>query len=184
MMKMVKSILDWVGSIGIAFIIALLISTFVIQPSKVIGHSMDPTLHDNQFIFVSKLLHTFRYEPEYGDIVVIDSQVNRKRTIMDDLKDNALFKWLTHKQTRETYIKRVIGKPGDLIEIKNNQLYRNGKLVDEPYIKDKNWAPFDEEVFHVPEGHIFVLGDNRNMSKDSRMIGFIPLSHVLGKKIF
>jgi signal peptidase I len=180
-MKILNECWSWFRSIGIAFIIAFCFSVFVFQPFRVSGHSMDPTLHDKQFLFVTKLSHTFSYMPNYLDIVVIDSRVARKRSFKDDLLDFQLFHFFTSQTDHNFYVKRVIGKPGDTLEFKDHKVYRNGQALEEPYIKetmnytsDKKWV--------VPDQQIFVMGDNRNNSNDSRSIGFVPLDHVLGEK--
>lgn len=183
-MKNIKEIWDWIKALGLSFVVAMLITIFVFQPFKVEGHSMDPTLRDNERIYVSKLSHTFSYLPEYGDIVIIDSRVERKRTFRDDLTETPFFSLFTSKEEGRTfYVKRVIGKPGDVLEFKENKVIRNGEALDEPYIKetmqfvsDKKWV--------VPKDSVFVMGDNRNNSRDSRDIGFIPLDHIIGKKVF
>ncbi|GIP37385.1 signal peptidase I [Paenibacillus sp. J31TS4] len=182
-MKVWKEVWHWGSSLGIAFLLAMLIGVFVFQPTKVSGHSMDPTLRDNERVFVSKLSHTFSYEPDYNDIVILDSRVDRERTFRDDVLENGLLSLLSGKADEQIiFIKRVIGKAGDEIEFKDHKVYRNGEPLDEPYLNEpmtytssKKWV--------VPEGHVFVLGDNRNHSLDSRDIGYIPLSHVLGKKM-
>jgi signal peptidase I len=178
-----KKIWSWISTIGTAFIVSSIIGIFVFQPYKVDGHSMDPTLHDNERVYVSKLSHTFSYLPDYGDIVIIDSRVDRGRTFKDYIVENPILQLILNTNDHFFYIKRVIGKPGDILEFKNHKVYRNGKALTEPYIKemmdyesDKKWT--------VPANHIFVMGDNRNNSEDSRMIGYIPLDHVLGKKTF
>jgi signal peptidase I len=144
---------------------------------------MDPTLHDNELIYVSKLSHTFSILPDYGDIVVIDSRIDRKRTMMDDILENPLFLLLWGNPGAHTYyVKRVIGKPGDTLEFKNHKVIRNGKVLEEPYIKETMEFVSDDK-WVVPENHVFVMGDNRNNSRDSRDIGFVPLDHVMGKKV-
>ncbi|MBC8081126.1 MAG: signal peptidase I [Gorillibacterium sp.] len=183
-LKLIKEIFSWTTTLGIAIIISLVIGIFVFQPYKVEGHSMDPTLNDQERIYVSKLSHSFSYVPAYGDIVVIDSRVDRNRAIKDDLVEHPLVE-LVLKGTMNSdhffYVKRVLGKPGDVLEFKDHQVYRNGVPLIEDYIKesmdfvsDKKWT--------VPAKHIFVMGDNRNNSLDSREIGFIPLDHVMGIK--
>ncbi|MDF2961811.1 MAG: putative signal peptidase [Paenibacillus sp.] len=182
MKKVTSEIRSWALSIGIAFVCSLLIGIFIIQPTNVLGHSMDPTLHDEQRIFVSKLSHTFHLEPDYGEIVIIDSRVDRSRSLLDDLLEHPLISLITGGDDRIVYIKRVIGKPGDTLEFKNHQVFRNGEPLDEPYLNGPMNYTSSQKVI-VPENHLFVMGDNRNNSKDSRNIGSIPLDHVLGVKI-
>jgi signal peptidase I len=182
MKKLAKKMTGWVGSLAIAYLLSLIIGVFVIQPYRVDGHSMDPTLHDKQRLFVSKLSHTFSYYPDYGDIVIIDSRVERERRFIDDLLENPLIRLLTNETDDSFYIKRVIGKPGDDLEIRQGKVYRNGEALDEPYLNGA-MSTNGSERWTVPDNHIFVMGDNRNHSDDSRAIGFIPLDHVLGKKV-
>jgi len=80
------------------------------------------------------------------------------------------------------WIKRVIGEPGDLLEYIDGKVHRNGNELEEDYIKENMLFPFETIV--VPENHVFVLGDNRNNSYDSRDIGTVPIDHVLGKVLF
>jgi signal peptidase I len=133
-------------------------------------------------VYVSKLAHTFSYLPDYGDIVIIDSRVYRGRTFKDDVLENPLFQLIMNTSDRAFFIKRVIGKPGDILEFKNHHVYRNGVVLSEPYVKEM--MEYQSVVkWTVPAQEIFVMGDNRNNSEDSRMIGYIPLDHVLGKKV-
>lgn len=183
--KVVKEIFSWASTFGIAFVLSLIIGIFVFQPYKVEGHSMDPTLNDQQRIYVSKLSRSFAYTPAYGDIVVIDSRVDRERKFSDDLSEHPLIELITHGRMNTDkyfYVKRVIGKPGDVLEFKDKKLYRNGVLLEETYIKEEMLFTSDQP-FVVPEKHVFVMGDNRNHSDDSRVIGYIPLDHVMGVKL-
>jgi signal peptidase I len=183
MMRFFREIRSWIGSIGLSVVIVLVIGIFVFQPYKVDGSSMEPTLKDSQRIYVSKLSNTFSYYPDYGDIVVIDSRVKRTRTIKDDILEHPIIQLvLGKKEERIFFVKRVLGKPGDLLTLDNGLLYRNGELLDEPYINEEMNPGAGEWL--VPEGHIFVMGDNRNHSTDSRDIGSIPLGHVMGIDFF
>ena len=173
----------WLFSIFAAFVLSLLISTFVIQPTKVLGHSMEPTLQNHDRIFIAKWTRSLGESPDYGDIVIIDSRVDRKRTLRDDLLDYPLFQWLGGRGGKDIFwVKRVVGKPGDVLEIRDHQVYRNGLAVNEPYLKERMETGADR-IITVPKGCVYVLGDNRNYSRDSRFIGAVPLGHVIGKKL-
>lgn len=182
-MKTFKGIWNVFSSFFLAILLAILINVFVFQPYNVEGHSMDPTLHNQEHIYVSKISHTFSKLPSYGDIVIIDSRVSRERSLKDDFMDSALIRLVTSYNDRSYYVKRVIGKPGDVIEVKKGKVYRNGNVLDEPYIMEAmNTA--SKKKWTVPKDHVFVMGDNRNHSTDSREIGFCPLDHVIGKMLF
>ncbi|HHW31635.1 MAG TPA: signal peptidase I [Clostridiaceae bacterium] len=184
-MKLVKEILDWTCHILIAFVMALVIVVFVIQPTQVEGQSMEPTLHDKDRIIINKLSHHLKKDINYGDIVIIDSRIDRKRTLKDDIIDALKYNLITYKlfdnsyESRIYWVKRVIAKEGDVLDYKDNNLYLNGILMEENYVKDLMMY-FPEGKIKVPEGHVFVMGDNRNNSTDSRHIGFIPIDHIVG----
>lgn len=184
-MKLLKEIADWTYSLAIALALAIVINAFVFQPTRVVGSSMEPNLHNNDYVFVSKLSHTFVATPDYGDIVIIDSRVFRDRSVKDDLAD-PVSTYLSVAKLAEVdnhiWIKRVIGRPGDTIEIKDGKVYRNGTELEEPYIKEAMRAAAPKRVI-VPPSQVYVMGDNRNNSSDSRYIGPVPVSHVLGKVV-
>jgi len=150
-----------------AVLIALLINLFMAQATRVHGQSMEPNLHTNQRLVVEKLSYN-RYlrqylgfdGPERGDVVVI-----RLPT-----------------QSNELLIKRVIGLPGDIIEIHDSQLFVNGQGTYEPYLGSPMSGSYGPTT--VPPLNIFVLGDNRNFSNDSRSFGTIPLKNVVGRAWF
>lgn len=162
--------------------LALFTQIFLVSPARISGTSMVPTLSDRELVILLKIPHVFNLCPAYGDIVAIDSRVKRKRSMLDDIVEplqNGYAKFSNSAPSRNIWIKRVIGLPGDTLVIRNSELYRNGKKVDEPYIEE----PMRTEIPHrytVPEGTVFVMGDNRNHSVDSREIGPIPLDHILG----
>ncbi|MBP2650030.1 MAG: sipT 1 [Firmicutes bacterium] len=177
LMNLIKTIQDWAYSLAISLALALFINIFIAQHIVVEGHSMDPTLQNHQHLVVSKLSHSIKQIPDYGDIVIIDSRVNRERSLKDDLAE-PVNKFIS--QQDYVFIKRVIGKPGDVLEFNHGNVVRNGIKLDETYILEPMKYPLDRKVV-VPNNSVFVMGDNRNNSMDSRIIGNIPLDHVLGK---
>ncbi len=155
-----KEILEYVDTVLTALVVIALSYTFLVRVVRVDGRSMNPTLLDGQRLLATDLFYT----PERGDIVVIDAYIPHGLPL----------------------IKRVIGVAGDTIDIDFNEglVYRNGELLDEPYIAEPTYM-FEGTVFPltVPEGTIFVMGDNRNHSSDSRDpdIGCIDVRDVLGR---
>ena len=123
--------------------------------------------------------------PNYGDIVIIDSRTHRERSWMDDLDEpmkNYIAIFDKSSQGHNVWVKRVIGKGGDKLEFKNGHVYRNGSELDEPYINEPMEFSMDGS-YTVPEGMVFVMGDNRNESLDSRSsyVGCIDERDILGK---
>lgn len=164
-----KEIYSWIKSIGFALVIVVICRQFLFTPTLVSGQSMSPTFQDEDRVIISKMTKIHRF-----DIVVFDApDVNG-----------------------EQYIKRVIGLPGDDIEMENDVLYINGEPVEEPYlVENKADHPFQTltEDFSlqkkageskVPKDMLFVMGDNRLRSKDSRALGFIPYDSVIGEVKF
>lgn len=177
-MRVYAVIKDWMKYVVLILICTIVLQVFIVQPYRVKGDSMNPTLHNEQWIFVSKWTHILGKVPSYGSIVVLDSQLQKEHTMWNDLLETNIGQ-LFAGSSSATYIKRIIGKPGDTISYKDGVLYRNGKKIQEPYLYEK-MLETNEQTWRVPSGYVFVLGDNRNNSKDSRMIGYIPLNHILG----
>ena len=156
--KLGQEIKDWVVSIAIALILAFFIRYFIVELYLVEGPSMRPTLINSERLVVNKFIYRFQ-QPAKGEVIVF-------RYPRDPSRD---------------FIKRVIGLPGDLIEVQQGQVYRNGELLKEPYILEMTRGNFP--ATKVPEGHLFAMGDNRNNSEDSRSraVGFVPFQMVKGK---
>ena len=129
----------------------------IIARIRVDGDSMKPTLLSGEYVMVNRVTYKLG-SPQRGDIIVFHYP----------------------KDPREEYIKRVIGLPGDKVEIKQGTVYVNGQALDESYLKVKSG---DTGTWRVPEGQLFVLGDNRNNSSDSREWGTVPMDYVVGKAV-
>lgn len=164
-------IFDLSGSIVTAIVIIFVLFTFVFRPASVVGESMLPTLQNGDW-----LITVPQKEYEYGDIVVFTPDENMTNHEGEP-------------QNGEPYIKRVIATPGDRVEINfvSGQVIVNGETLDEPYILALTKEAGDVTYpVVVPEGKLFVMGDNRNNSRDSRTsgVGFVDEETVLGKAIF
>lgn len=153
-----EEIKDWIVSIAIAVVLAFFIRYFIVELYLVDGPSMRPTLQSAERLVVNKFIYRFR-PPERGEILVF-------RYPRDPSRD---------------FIKRVIAVPGDTIEIRDGRVYVNAALLNEPYILSKTRGNYP--LATVPDGHIFVMGDNRNNSEDSRFVdvGFVPFDLIKGK---
>jgi signal peptidase I len=156
-----EEIKDWVISILIAVVLAFFIRYFIVELYMVEGPSMRPTLVNGERLVVNKFLYRFK-TPERGEIIVF-------RYPRDPSRD---------------FIKRVIGVPGDTVEIKEGRVFVNGQLQNETYILEKTRGSYP--LATVPAGHVFVMGDNRNNSEDSRFrdVGFVSGELIKGKAVF
>ncbi|HMM21437.1 MAG TPA: signal peptidase I [Selenomonadales bacterium] len=155
-----EEIKDWVISILIAVVLAFFIRYFIVELYMVEGPSMRPTLVNGERLVVNKFIYRFK-QPVRGEIIVF-------RFPSDPSRD---------------FIKRVIAIPGDTIEIKDGRVFVNGQLLNETYILEKTRGSYP--LATVPDGHIFVMGDNRNNSEDSRFadVGFVPYDLIKGKAV-
>lgn len=170
---------EWIESIVIALILALLIRTFVVQAFKIPSGSMIPTFKVGDRIFVNKFLYGAKVpftnfglpavrEPKRGDIIV----------------------FISPEDPKKDFVKRLIAVGGETIEIKDGKLYVDGKSVEDPAILKAfyyyNAGDFGSEGQHVivPADSYYVLGDNSASSRDSRYWGFVPKKNVLGKVVF
>ncbi|KGE19479.1 signal peptidase I [Paenibacillus wynnii] len=156
---------DWILTAVVVFIIMSLLNIFVFNISTVKGQSMQPTLWEGEKLFINKITLSFA-NPKRGDVIVLhdpSTGLNRK----------------------EYLVKRVIGIPGDVVEVRDHLLYVNGKVKAEPYIdtaiQDPDFAPIT-----IDEDGFFVMGDNRHAgaSKDSRYFGFITKDMIVGRAAF
>ena len=166
---------EWIKPVLIAAVLAMFIRTFIVQPFKIPSSSMYPTLKPGDRIFVNKFVYGARIpftairlpaleEPKTGDIVVFTSPVEKKKYL----------------------VKRFIASQGETVEIKDGELYVDGKKVEVPPVRNvfyynRGEYGAEKKVINVPEGMFFVLGDNSANSLDSRYWGFVPDRNLVGK---
>lgn len=155
--------LEWFDALLFALTVVLILLLFVVRTVRVDGTSMVPTLNDGDQVFARSVLYT----PQRGDIVVVDG----------------------YTSYGEPLVKRVIGVGGDVVDInfETGDVFVNGELLDEPYIAEPTTTSYDVSFpLTVPEGKLFIMGDNRNRSKDSRHsdIGLVDERDILGEAFF
>jgi signal peptidase I len=165
---MVANSLSWAKAIAFGIALAFIIRSFFFSSYVVEGESMTPTLQDGNLLFINKIGYQF------GDLKRFDVIV-------------------FHANDKEDYVKRIIGLPGDTIKYEKDQLFINGKRFEEPFLDSYQFSIEGDQLTQdftlqeitgeetVPEGHLFVIGDNRLGSFDSRHFGFIKIDQVVGK---
>jgi signal peptidase I len=167
----------------IAFVLAFLLRTFVLQVFYIPSSSMEPTLQIDDRMVVEKITYRFR-EPNRGEVVVFEGDDLAPASTDASLATRAVrgvgqFLGVVPASARD-FVKRVIGLPGDEVLIEDGQVYVNGEPIDEPYVVYDDGSDYGPVT--VPEGHLFFLGDNRPNSSDSRRsLGFVPRDHVVGR---
>ena len=150
-----QEILSWILTFAVAIALVLVIRTFIFEPVRVDGHSMDYTLADNEYMIVTKYDYLLG-EPERFDVVICHYP----------------------ERGRTNFVKRLVGLPGDTVSMLNGTLYVNGEAIDEPYITNK--ANYNMQAYTLKDDEYFVLGDNRSSSNDSHIIGPISREQIKG----
>ena len=151
----------WSRDLLLALCFAVVIIVFLYQPVKVEGTSMAPLISDQERIFINKIV--YRFEPiSRGDVVVF---------------------WYPLDRTK-SFIKRVIGLPGETVDIRQGRVYVNGERLLEPYVPPQYFDSSSSSPVHVPPGEFFVMGDHRDSSNDSRVFGTVPADYIYGKAVF
>ncbi len=171
--KVKSETLEWVKAIAIALVLVFVIRWLLFAPYMVDGSSMQPNFHNGERVIVNKILFDIR-APKKGEVIVF-------KVPSEDNKE---------------FIKRVIALPGDTVSVQGDVVKVNGEVISEPYIQDMiDKAKANRETYNnntnfpnadypdgtVPPGHVFVMGDNRPNSKDSRMIGYVPYGDITGR---
>jgi len=152
---------SWARDLLVAVGLALVIIVFLYQPVKVEGTSMTPLLNDQERIFINKFVYRIE-DIQRGNVVVF---------------------WYPMDNSK-SFIKRVVGLPGENIEIRQGRVYVNGRVLDEPYVPAQYSDAGSFGPLRVPSDQYFVMGDHRSSSNDSRVFGPVPGSHIYGKAVF
>jgi signal peptidase I len=169
---------EYAEAIGMALLLALFIRTFIVQAFKIPSGSMIPTLQIGDHILVNKLAYGVRV-PFWGHYLVDFGKVQRGDVVV----------FIFPEDRSKDFIKRVVGVAGDTVEVRGKKIYINGQQVEDPYAHfegddPQNILPASRDDYgptKVPENHLFVMGDNRDRSYDSRFWGFVNLDDVRGK---
>ena len=194
----VKNILEWVACIVIAVVLALLFRYYVGTPTVVEGKSMYPTLVPGERLLLNRLARTTKQMPNRYDIITVEAPSKTRYTSSEidlsnpiakyeDEPDDLFSKFVYYvlETNKESYIKRVIGLPGEHVEIKYGKVYINGKELEEPYLAEHVVTQIRDNTgfydFIVPENCVFAMGDNREDSMDCRDFGCIPIEKIESK---
>jgi len=172
---------EWIEGIAVAGMVALMAHTFLAKPFAIPSESMCDTLQKGDMIFVNRFIYWDKI-PDRGDIVVFKFPGSSSLVPYESVSNNiSLTQWQRGPYT--DYIKRCIGLPCDVIDFRDGQVYVNNVPLQEPYLREAmNPIPFIEQLpYKVPEGYIFVMGDNRNNSWDSRFWGPVNVKFLKGK---
>ena len=197
--KKSKEVIEWLVCILIALVIVALIKAFIGFPTVVSGASMDSTLKDGQRLWVSRIGIEINKYPKKGDIITFEAPTTTYITKASAKLDNPVAIYNENEKNifekivsavslfgETSYIKRVIGTPGDHIEIKDDCVYVNGTKLEEDYLDYGTQTKSADGCFTdivVPDGYVYVLGDNRSVSGDSRRFGCIPINKIEGRAV-
>lgn len=193
-----KDILEWIACILIAFILALVIRYFVGTPTIVKMPSMFPTLKSEQRLILNRWSRTMKEMPSRGDIITFEAPTSDSYIYPSEFNSNDVVAKYSNEPTttlgkfvhyvleigKDSYIKRVIALPGEHIQIYDGKVYINGEELQENYLQPEVTTATDNRAFIdlvVPENCVFVMGDNREASTDSRAFGCIPVEKIESK---
>ena len=190
-----KEIVEWLLCIVIALIIALVVKEYIGTFTTVHHYSMYPTLNEKDKLWLDRTIRTFNGKYNRFDIVTCEAPSSDNIFVSNNSPiasynnsfKNAIekFKYNFLELNKKSYIKRIIGLPGDYIEIEKGKVFVNGELLDEKYVKGINITnSYNLNKFVVPEGTYFLMGDNRLNSLDSRAFGCVPKEKLEGRVLF
>jgi signal peptidase I len=178
--------------VAAAVFFALTIQAFAIKPYRIPSGSMLPTLQPGQRILVDRFSHLTGADPAVGDITVFTPPRGAETSACGNAGEGPFYSGPashasctrpTHDQSHTTFVKRVVGLPGDSIAVRNGHVIRNGKPVAEPYASSCGGPECNLAAITVPRGDYFMMGDNRGNSDDSRYWGPVPRDWIIGQAI-
>lgn len=183
-----KKIINEIKAIALtilgSIIIVAIVNTGVIASAKVQQESMENTLYNDEKLIVDKVSYNFT-APKREDIIIFFDNEEKGNMFQEGykyLKEMASISY--NIDTRTRLVKRVIGIPGDEVEIKDGQVYLNGNVLEEDYVKGETYSNNNDFSIKVEEDTVFVLGDNREVSKDSRNFGLVKINQIEGRAVF
>jgi signal peptidase I len=191
--KPLRSTVELVVTVAVALFFALTIQAFAVKPYRIPSASMVPTLQEKQRILVNRFSHKIGGNPKLGDVTVftppsgaddgecgIDGEGPFYEGGAESRQSCAK---PTAKKADTTFVKRVVGMPGDTIAVANGHVIRNGKRAKEPFASDCGGPECNLNPIKIPSGHYFMMGDNRGNSADSRFWGPVPRDWIIGKAV-
>lgn len=192
---LIKEILEWVYCVIIAVVLALIVRYYIGTPTVVQMTSMKPTFIEGERLILNRLAITLNQEFERGEVITFEAPSLPYKSAAEANQDNPIAIYINQPKNlftkftyyvldigKKSYIKRIIGLPGDTIQIQNGNVYINGEIQEEKYLQEG--VKTESKIFTdftVPEGYLFVMGDNRTDSMDSREFGCIPKDKVESK---
>jgi len=182
-----NSLFELTFTVAVALGLALCVQAYALKPYRIPSGSMEPTLQVGQRVLVNRVGHRLGADPGVGDVVVFHPPADANAGQCGDRHSGGATKRPCARPgagvDSETFIKRVVAVGGDTLAIRNGRVIRNGRLADEPFIQacpGGSGCDFPEPI-RIPKGYVFLMGDNRGSSDDSRFWGPIPVSRVIGK---
>ena len=191
--KPVRQTVELVLTVAVALFFALTIQAFAVKPYRIPSESMVPTLQVGQRILVNRAAHKLGGDPKLGDVTVFTPPEGAVTNACGHGGEGPFYSGgaaarrscaaPTRDQADTTFVKRVVGMPGDTIAIVDGHVVRNGKRAAEPFASSCSGEECNLNPIKVPAGHYFMMGDNRGNSDDSRYWGPVPRSWIIGKAI-
>lgn len=189
-----RRLVEFVGIIAAALFFAFAIQAYAVKPYRIPSASMEPTLDIGQRILVNRISHRLGADPKVGDVTVFHPPAGADEDtsacgaggegpFYDGAASRRSCSRPTSARSKTTFVKRVVGLPGDTIAVRDGHVIRNGIAAKEPFARSCTGPVCNLSAITVPAGHYFMMGDNRGDSDDSRFWGPVPRSWIIGKAV-